>query len=54
MSFEQLGLIALGLYLVALLSVAEIARRARRDASRIGTTRSFFGICEPMMQNSCT
>lgn len=33
MSFAQLGLIALGLYLLALLAVAEIARRARRDES---------------------
>ncbi len=33
MKFEQLGLVALGLYLVALLAVAEVARRARRDSS---------------------
>jgi Na+/proline symporter len=33
MSLATLGLIALGLYLVALLIVAEVARRARRDES---------------------
>ncbi len=31
MSFEQLGLVALGLYLIALVTVAEVARRARLD-----------------------
>jgi Na+/proline symporter len=33
MSFEELGLVALALYLLTLAGVAEIARRARRDRS---------------------
>ncbi|MEN8184908.1 MAG: sodium:solute symporter family protein, partial [Myxococcota bacterium] len=33
MSFEAQGVVALALYLAALVAVAEIARRARRDAS---------------------
>jgi Na+/proline symporter len=32
-SFAQLGVVALGIYLAALLTVAEVARRARRDTS---------------------
>ena len=33
MSFNQLGLLALGIYLAVLIGVAELARRARRDES---------------------
>jgi Na+/proline symporter len=33
MSFNELGVLALGLYLVGLVAVAEVARRARRDDS---------------------
>ena len=33
MSFDQLGVVALGVYLVAIAAIAEVARRARRDTS---------------------
>lgn len=33
MSFNQLGVVALGIYLIVLIGIAELARRARRDES---------------------